>query len=109
MAACSRHHSDGRGLVSREGRGPRSDRIPSWLARQAVLTGGPVRPAGPLVGPGMRRSVRELLGARDVLSAECAKLLEVVKARCPDLLPVAPLPAGTVGPEVDLNPDELQQ
>ena len=73
------------------------------------MTTGPSLPLGPLVGPGMRRSVRELLGARDLLAPECAKLLEVVKARCPDLLPVAPLPAGTVGPEVDLNPDELQQ
>lgn len=66
-------------------------------------------PVGPLVGPGMRRSVRELLGARDDLGAECARLLQVVKQRCPGLLPAAPLPAGTVGPEVALNPDELQR
>jgi hypothetical protein len=73
-----------------------------------LSTGGPGA-AGPRVGPAQRRSVRELLGARDELGAECAKLLEVVRARCPGLLPADPLPAGTVGPEVDLNPDELQR
>lgn len=73
------------------------------------MTTGRALPVGPLVGPGMRRSVRELLGARDDLGAECARLLEVVRQRCPGLLPADPLPAGTVGPEVDLNPDELQK
>lgn len=62
-----------------------------------------------MAGLGLHRSVRELLGARNELGAECAKLLEVVRQRCPDLLPAAPLPAGTVGPEVDLNPDEVQK
>ena len=57
----------------------------------------------------MRRAVRELLGARNELGAECAKLLEVVRQRCPELLPADPLPPGTVGPEVDLNPDEVQK
>lgn len=57
----------------------------------------------------MRRSIRELLGARNELGAECAKLLDVVRQRCPELLPADPLPAGTVGPEVDLNPDEVQK
>jgi hypothetical protein len=73
------------------------------------LTPGRALPDGPLVGPGVRRYVRELLGARDDVGAECARILEVVKQRCPGLLPAAPLPAGTVGPEVDLNPDELQR
>jgi hypothetical protein len=42
------------------------------------------------------------------LSAECKRLLELVKERCPDLLPRDPLPAGTVGPEVILKAAELQ-
>jgi hypothetical protein len=46
--------------------------------------------------------------ARDTpLSAECKRLLALVKERCPDLLPRDPLPAGTVGPEVTLNAPEL--
>jgi hypothetical protein len=73
------------------------------------LTTGSAGAGRPLVGPALRRSVRELLGARDDLGAECVRLLEVVRARCPGLLPADPLPAGTVGPEVDLNPDELQR
>jgi hypothetical protein len=64
---------------------------------------------GPFLGPALRRSAAEVLGRRDPVSEECARLLEVVKRRCPGLLPADPLPAGAVGPEIDLTPDELQQ
>ena len=43
------------------------------------------------------------------MNQECARLLKLVKDRCPGLLPADPLPAGTVGPEIDVNPEELQR
>jgi hypothetical protein len=65
--------------------------------------------SGPFAGPALRHSVGELLGRRDPVNQECARLLKLVKDRCPGLLPADPLPAGTVGPEIDVNPDELQR
>src|SRR5262245_35650295 len=37
------------------------------------------------------------------LTAECQRLLEVVRKQCPDLLPPAPIPAGTVAGTIPVN------
>ena len=58
---------------------------------------------------GMRHAVRELLAGRDDVGEECARLLKQVRARCPGLFPAEPLDAGMVGPEIPLNPDEVQK
>jgi hypothetical protein len=58
--------------------------------------------------PGARRASRTTLRAGRSLSAECARLLALVKERCPELLPPEPLTAGSVGPEVTVSSEELQ-
>ena len=65
-------------------------------------------PAEPPPNPRLRGAVAELLAGRDPVSEECQRLLKLVEARCPGLLPPDPLDPGTVGPEIPLNPDELQ-
>ena len=40
------------------------------------------------------------------ISAECELLLAFVRELCPGLLPVAPIPAGTVAPAIDINTDQ---
>lgn len=72
----------------------------------AQPTEGPERPGG---DTGVRHAVRELLAGRDHVDEECARLLKQIENRCPGLLPPAALDPGTVGPEVPLNPDELQK
>ncbi|WP_461124406.1 hypothetical protein [Saccharothrix stipae] len=42
------------------------------------------------------------------MSEECARLLDLVRERCPGLLPADPLRPGQVGPEVTLSERELQ-
>lgn len=37
------------------------------------------------------------------VSAQCARLLALVRQNCPDLLPPTPLPAGSVGPEIPVD------
>jgi hypothetical protein len=57
----------------------------------------------------LRLLTRQLLGARAPASAECKRLLEQLRQRCPDLFPPDPLPAGKVGPEIALRGDEVQR
>jgi hypothetical protein len=40
------------------------------------------------------------------ISAECARLLEQIRKVCPDVLPAAPLPSGTVAPAININADQ---
>ena len=42
------------------------------------------------------------------LTAECRRLLTLVRERCPGLLPPAPLEPGTPAPPVDLEPGEAE-
>jgi hypothetical protein len=44
--------------------------------------------------------------ANTPISAECKRLLAIVRKQCPGLLPAAPLPAGTVAPAIDINADQ---
>jgi len=57
----------------------------------------------------VRGVVARLAADRDAVSDECQRLLKQVAARCPGLLPPRPLDPGGVGPEIPLNPDELQK
>jgi hypothetical protein len=58
---------------------------------------GPVAPAPPVVGP---------VAPRQPLDNACATLLEIVRKRCPGLLPAAPLPAGTPLAPLPILPTE---
>ena len=60
-------------------------------------------------GPSIQQFAGELLAARNQLSEECLRMLKVVQQRCPGLLPTQPLPPGTPGTEIPLNPDEVQK
>lgn len=70
-------------------------------------------PERALDAPGSARSMRGVVAGlaadRDAVSDECQRLLKQVAARCPGLLPPRPLDPGGVGPEIPLNPDELQK
>ena len=97
--------------MSRSTRSGRPARPPLGRPKGVVWDGeaadrDATHPAEPL---SLNSAVRKLLAGRDEVSEECARLLEQIKLRCPDLLPAAPLDAGTVGPEIPLNPDELQK
>lgn len=70
-----------------------------------------IRPV-PIVsgGPGdyaVRREVAELIEARDEVSEECLRMLKIIQAKCPGLLPDDPLEPGTVGPEIPLDPKQV--
>jgi hypothetical protein len=54
--------------------------------------------------PAFTRELGTVVGAarEDALTAECKRLLEVLRARCPGLLPDERLPPGKVGPEIPL-------
>ena len=41
------------------------------------------------------------------VSAECARLLDLIRTQCPGVLPAAPLPAGTVAAAIDVNVDQV--
>ncbi len=41
------------------------------------------------------------------LDAECRRLIELLRQRCPDALPVTSLPAGSMGPRLSITPDEV--
>src|SRR5262245_8704400 len=47
--------------------------------------------------------------AARAISAECKRLLEQLRQRCPDALPPDPLPHGTVGPELPFKADEVSR
>jgi hypothetical protein len=65
--------------------------------------------AEPPPAPGLRGTVAGLAVGRDAVSDECQRLLKQIEARCPGLLPPSPLDPGGIGPEIPLNPDELQK
>ncbi len=56
-----------------------------------------------------RKSKRPGVQAGGVVSQECARLLALVRERCPGLLPPNPLPHGNVGPELAFQKDEVQR
>ena len=60
-------------------------------------------------GPSVSQFAGELLASRNELTDECLRMLKVVQQRCPGLLPAQPLPPGTPGTEIPLNPDEVQK
>jgi hypothetical protein len=60
-------------------------------------------------GKRSRKGVRPRPRGVPRLSAECEKLLQTLRKRCPELLPRDPIAAGTVGPEVVLKRDEVQR
>jgi hypothetical protein len=46
------------------------------------------------------------MGADTPITAECSRLLEQIRKRCPGVLPAAPLPAGTVAAAININADQ---
>jgi hypothetical protein len=57
----------------------------------------------------LRGTVAGLVAGRDAVSDECQRLFKQVEARCPGYLPPSPLDPDGIGPEIPLNPDELQK
>jgi hypothetical protein len=57
--------------------------------------------------PAFTRELESVIGAarEDAVTAECKRLLELLRARCPGLLPDDRLPPGKVGPEIPLARD----
>jgi hypothetical protein len=47
-------------------------------------------------------------GQRNALDDECARLVQLVRDRCPGVLPDAPLGPGAVAQPVDITPDEAR-
>jgi hypothetical protein len=66
-------------------------------------------PTAPGESSPRRGPVGELLAGSDPVNAECARMLETIRNRCPGLLPADALKPGTVGPEIFLKPDEFQR
>jgi len=57
----------------------------------------------------LRPAAKAILAGRRRTDPECRRLLADLRKRCPDLLPADPLRPGDVGPELELNLDELAQ
>ena len=55
----------------------------------------------------LRGLARQLVSAAPP-SAECKRLLQQLRDRCPNLLPPDPLPPGTVGAEIPLTKNDVQ-
>jgi hypothetical protein len=66
-------------------------------------------PDEPAPTASLRGTVAGLVAGRDAVSDECQRLFKQVEARCPGYLPPSPLDPGSIGPEIPLNPDELQK
>lgn len=47
------------------------------------------------------------MAADTAISAECARLIELIRKQCPGQLPVGPLPPGTVGAAIQVTSDQL--
>jgi hypothetical protein len=46
------------------------------------------------------------MAADTQITAECARLLDLIREKCPGVLPGAPLPSGVVGAAIDVNADQ---
>lgn len=46
------------------------------------------------------------MAADTPITAECTRLLDLIRKQCPGVLPAAPLPAGSVATAIDVNADQ---